>query len=117
MGVRLDPQPSDLAHSERSTSGPVKCESRPSHTARPAPQCSSDLPPRFVPLALSTPHSSCQAAFDDRSHHGHSQMVCAHPSRPRSEEHTSELQSLTKLVCRLLLEKKKKKLSSISMTT
>jgi len=25
----------------------------------------------------------------------------------RSEEHTSELQSLTKLVCRLLLEKKK----------
>src|SRR5438093_4468589 len=30
------------------------------------------------------------------------------PSR-RSEEHTSELQSLTNLVCRLLLEKKKKK--------
>src|SRR5437016_11089608 len=27
----------------------------------------------------------------------------------RSEEHTSELQSLTNLVCRLLLEKKKKK--------
>src|SRR5215213_6672262 len=27
----------------------------------------------------------------------------------RSEEHTSELQSLTKLVCRLLLEKKKKR--------
>src|SRR5437016_9126660 len=29
--------------------------------------------------------------------------------RRRSEEHTSELQSLTNLVCRLLLEKKKKK--------
>src|SRR5258706_9919674 len=29
--------------------------------------------------------------------------------RGRSEEHTSELQSLTNLVCRLLLEKKKKK--------
>src|SRR2546425_8839907 len=28
-------------------------------------------------------------------------------SRPRSEEHTSELQSLAYLVCRLLLEKKK----------
>src|SRR5437016_12943038 len=28
-------------------------------------------------------------------------------SRERSEEHTSELQSLTNLVCRLLLEKKK----------
>src|SRR5256884_3396080 len=29
------------------------------------------------------------------------------PSRPRSEEHTSELQSRLHLVCRLLLEKKK----------
>src|SRR5262245_63338757 len=29
-------------------------------------------------------------------------------SGPRSEEHTSELQSLRHLVCRLLLEKKKK---------
>src|SRR5207253_6008014 len=29
--------------------------------------------------------------------------------RPRSEEHTSELQSRGHLVCRLLLEKKKKK--------
>src|SRR5687767_15366569 len=28
--------------------------------------------------------------------------------KPRSEEHTSELQSLAYLVCRLLLEKKKK---------
>src|SRR5437016_7042034 len=31
-----------------------------------------------------------------------------HAIRRRSEEHTSELQSLTNLVCRLLLEKKKK---------
>src|SRR5438093_7443920 len=30
------------------------------------------------------------------------------PTSLRSEEHTSELQSLTNLVCRLLLEKKKK---------
>src|SRR5687767_15376264 len=30
----------------------------------------------------------------------------------RSEEHTSELQSLAYLVCRLLLEKKKKKINS-----
>src|SRR2546425_7734007 len=30
---------------------------------------------------------------------------------PRSEEHTSELQSLAYLVCRLLLEKKKKHIS------
>src|SRR5687767_15769304 len=32
-----------------------------------------------------------------------------HKISPRSEEHTSELQSLAYLVCRLLLEKKKKK--------
>src|SRR5258705_4964140 len=32
----------------------------------------------------------------------------------RSEEHTSELQSLRHLVCRLLLEKKKKKVDSQS---
>src|SRR5262249_57160105 len=35
---------------------------------------------------------------------------------PRSEEHTSELQSLTNLVCRLLLEKKKKKKSTRART-
>src|SRR2546427_8137245 len=33
---------------------------------------------------------------------------CARPAWPRSEEHTSELQSQSNLVCRLLLEKKKK---------
>src|SRR5437016_10991401 len=33
---------------------------------------------------------------------------CFWRTRGRSEEHTSELQSLTNLVCRLLLEKKKK---------
>src|SRR5437016_6794161 len=36
--------------------------------------------------------------------HLHSHLIAT-----RSEEHTSELQSLTNLVCRLLLEKKKKK--------
>src|SRR2546427_4804019 len=36
--------------------------------------------------------------------------------RRRSEEHTSELQSQSNLVCRLLLEKKKKTKSTIEMT-
>src|SRR5688572_33215930 len=36
----------------------------------------------------------------------------AGPSVVRSEEHTSELQSQSNLVCRLLLEKKKKKNAS-----
>src|SRR2546427_9604446 len=38
-----------------------------------------------------------------------SDLLAARPelARPRSEEHTSELQSQSNLVCRLLLEKKK----------
>src|SRR5256885_8084943 len=36
---------------------------------------------------------------------------------PRSEEHTSELQSPCNLVCRLLLEKKKKKAHETHLTT
>src|SRR2546425_5234161 len=35
----------------------------------------------------------------------------------RSEEHTSELQSLAYLVCRLLLEKKKKTITTHTYTT
>src|SRR5437016_10284383 len=36
-----------------------------------------------------------------------------HCRRWRSEEHTSELQSLTNLVCRLLLEKKKRAVAAL----
>src|SRR2546430_11259555 len=41
------------------------------------------------------------------------------PAQPlqRSEEHTSELQSQSNLVCRLLLEKKKKSMSSAAPRT
>src|SRR5262249_62356270 len=40
---------------------------------------------------------------------GENDLGKAYFAAARSEEHTSELQSLTNLVCRLLLEKKKKK--------
>src|SRR5688572_31438227 len=39
------------------------------------------------------------------------------PKVARSEEHTSELQSQSNLVCRLLLEKKKKKITTNSPTS
>src|SRR2546425_5010154 len=39
--------------------------------------------------------------------HDYSERLLAERQRRRSEEHTSELQSLAYLVCRLLLEKKK----------
>src|SRR2546430_8030640 len=47
-----------------------------------------------------------QALLPVHGRHGPHQVDRA---RPRSEEHTSELQSQSNLVCRLLLEKKKKK--------
>src|SRR5262249_60779301 len=53
-----------------------------------------------------------QAAADDRPHAGaqgggRDRLEVLDRAVDRSEEHTSELQSLTNLVCRLLLEKKK----------
>src|SRR6478736_6885757 len=47
-------------------------------------------PPARQPPAAPPPRSACRPC-----------------RRPRSEEHTSELQSQSNLVCRLLLEKKK----------
>src|SRR5258705_2558369 len=41
-------------------------------------------------------------------HIHHTRVLIRHQECARSEEHTSELQSLRHLVCRLLLEKKKK---------
>src|SRR2546426_288958 len=40
-------------------------------------------------------------------------LVSARPAGLRSEEHTSELQSPCNLVCRLLLEKKKKRITTL----
>ena len=87
--------------------------------------CSSDLPPLFIPPIsccgsaplFILPISRCCSAqafykyqFSLRQHPHFlyfpgSRCGCTH----RSEEHTSELQSPCNLVCRLLLEKKKKK--------
>src|SRR2546422_3600307 len=55
--------------------------------------------------------SACAPAPDGARHSrgraGGTGSWSARPRRPRSEEHTSELQSRLHLVCRLLLEKKK----------
>src|SRR2546422_3224487 len=58
--------------------------------------------------------SPCPAGPDRRPAGLHPQ---AHARAARSEEHTSELQSRLHLVCRLLLEKKKKVTSSYSPQT
>src|SRR5947207_11882466 len=61
-------------------------------------------PPRstlfpYTTLFRSDEHRTCGAAGN---------RTCDRPALLRSEEHTSELQSHSDLVCRLLLEKKKK---------
>src|SRR3712207_8323308 len=48
---------------------------------------------------------------------GPSGLAALDGGAPRSEEHTSELQSRQYLVCRLLLEKKKNNTKTISSTT
>src|SRR3712207_8550082 len=50
-----------------------------------------------------------QSVVVGRAHFSVYPLNAASVSRGRSEEHTSELQSRQYLVCRLLLEKKKKK--------
>src|SRR2546426_5660853 len=56
-------------------------------------------------------HGRAFAADDLQRRHvrGQRQLDLRQAEAPRSEEHTSELQSPCNLVCRLLLEKKKKK--------
>src|SRR2546421_7254083 len=50
------------------------------------------------------------AVAEEPQHRHHAVDGIDQGRRRRSEEHTSELQSRSDLVCRLLLEKKKKKL-------
>src|SRR5687768_17933389 len=50
----------------------------------------------------------CVAERGLRAHRRHVAVGHVADGEPRSEEHTSELQSRLHLVCRLLLEKKKK---------
>src|SRR5690242_21537044 len=62
--------------------------------------------------ALLFPTGVWQSAFPRNvlpaSRPGPRRAAACRPVEPRSEEHTSELQSHVNLVCRLLLEKKKK---------
>src|SRR5690349_23759809 len=56
-------------------------------------------------------------AFEDGCEDAGEARLYAGLSPKRSEEHTSELQSRRDLVCRLLLEKKKKKNKNQHLTT
>src|SRR5471030_3471669 len=63
---------------------------------------------RRPPRSTLFPYTTLFRSRPERARSTMRPTSCVSPG-PRSEEHTSELQSLRHLVCRLLLEKKKKK--------
>src|SRR5690349_23204946 len=72
------------------------------------PICSSDCPQEHAPCSCCTTSKATRTRRSPGS--SASPRAARNPScSRRSEEHTSELQSRRDLVCRLLLEKKKKK--------
>src|SRR5438034_8211612 len=93
----------------RRSDGPLEGDTRPKRgeTAWPRTPCT---PPRQRPTLLVV---LCRGRADAKEARRRVELTLqylgleAHPER--SEEHTSELQSHSDLVCRLLLEKKKKK--------
>src|SRR5205814_8768744 len=97
---------------------PTNTSPLPLHDALPISEARRSFPMAFEEIA---------AISMDRHHFDHPQVqviVCRRiggaatdsgpkqfaQHQPRSEEHTSELQSLRHLVCRLLLEKKKQEI-------
>src|SRR2546425_1643377 len=90
--------------SESSVIVPVFGSSRPRRS--PAISQNQTLPARSSVRPYGRPRALYSAKAPVR--------VSSRPIRLRSEEHTSELQSLAYLVCRLLLEKKKKLKSQIT---
>src|SRR3712207_9003068 len=69
---------------------------------------STSSPPVSVPT-LGTRTTGCRTRPDPLREGTRLMTIQSQTYQPRSEEHTSELQSRQYLVCRLLLEKKKNK--------
>src|SRR2546426_5974644 len=78
---------------------PIRCEC--SGRARPPENDSHGARPEHLAACHQLPPA---VRLGSRDRDGHPDLE---PDHPRSEEHTSELQSPCNLVCRLLLEKKK----------
>src|SRR5206468_11676603 len=75
----------------------------------------STLFPYTTLFRSTSPWSTPRTSPDKGSYTTYAARLCPCPPRvqSRSEEHTSELQSRSDLVCRLLLEKKKKTIKNI----
>src|SRR5256885_5477389 len=70
-------------------------------------------PPRSTLFPYTTLFRSLEGSRIQEVAHDHRHLVAEQRIHRRSEEHTSELQSPCNLVCRLLLEKKKKSASPL----
>src|SRR5262245_62469927 len=95
---------------------------RPGRPPRPRRSTPRPGPGRTVDASLGPPVElgggrhrigAKQGSLENRSNRAGIVPVVAPSSATRSEEHTSELQSLRHLVCRLLLEKKKNKTTRV----
>src|SRR5262245_36658092 len=82
------------------SSGCSSCSACPGTGCRPASPCCAGARSRPAPRPGTTPCISGEPADSPRSRSASGPRPAM---RPRSEEHTSELQSLRHLVCRLLL--------------
>src|SRR5437016_3677266 len=104
LGIAIDAVRPDLCHERGNRFGPgssrVACSLIPHHHR----EQNANTPLVKVRDHLSNSNDSSRHAVDHVDLVPIDMIHCM-----RSEEHTSELQSLTNLVCRLLLEKKKKK--------
>src|SRR3712207_8384775 len=107
--ISVAPTPSDISCSEtyrsspsQASSGPQKISSGSQTSTRPKPK-----PKVLKPIDS---RATLPASTSRSAHEIFWPYFCltGHSRRRRSEEHTSELQSRQYLVCRLLLEKKKK---------
>src|SRR5688572_30932039 len=87
--IRRPPRSTLFPYTTLFRSGSKSCSPENANQAGGAEWCR-----RMVPQTSSSECSAASVGADDAP-------------RPRSEEHTSELQSQSNLVCRLLLEKKK----------
>src|SRR2546425_2274453 len=96
--LMLDVRQADLPHNGFFQQGQVPICIQQARHERPM---ADRLPPEARPFAV---QRQMDAKICIRMRLGKAR----HFRKPRSEEHTSELQSLAYLVCRLLLEKKKR---------
>src|SRR2546430_7280052 len=103
------------APSPRSSS--TRSEPSQAGRAHPVPSRMMDLVQGIEALPLPVEATAVTIGFFDGVHQGHQAVIRRMVEAARSEEHTSELQSQSNLVCRLLLEKKKYMHSIVSATS